>query len=267
MKKDCSCLCFVLGLFGLCFAFIFLVPSIIIFFFTTNRTLYAGIEWKNDSITKQSEFLSFNPRNCSKDKYFYPQPLLLYLEVKAPSDTGLTLYLLNHYNDSNSSMKTIGCIAQSDETCTIQVHNLDEFAFVSLDNNPSPSSIVSWTCFYFNLPFLLSLIMIGLCGCIFLTFIIKVSLCCLCCVCGDCDTGDHRGARLVDSYNFTGPSYRTGAGHVLRRPNFSDRTPLIQHPHIETGLVDGARVARHVTNATPKTKDGGLLVIESERAV
>ena len=165
-KKYCCLFClFIL----ICFSFFFLLTSIVIFILSGDN-LEAGISWNQTKVTTGvNTLLPFNPHNCPKNKYFYSKPFLTYLRIESHFDARLTLTFYNT-NVPRKDNKLDSCQATSYSSCALNIPSSDNiFAFVMAQGEDAMYT-VDWGCYYLNLPFLVSIIVIFLAGiCIILS--------------------------------------------------------------------------------------------------
>ncbi|KAI6650400.1 hypothetical protein LOD99_5837 [Oopsacas minuta] len=217
------------------FTLIIIIPSAVILVITTNKQLYATNEWNSSTIlTADSlQLIPFNPLYCPKDKNFYSQPFLNYLEAKAPDYSALTLDLKTE--NVATSHTIVSCYANANEICSIPIQNYENiFAFVALETiDVDKDSIVEWACSYFNLPFLLSVIILSCCSCCCLICYCSACLCCMTyCCCGKEPNPSPPPHRRWQSRQ---RSERQVANTVSNR----DTQPLLVNIRTERAMVDG----------------------------
>ena len=242
------------------------IPCAVIFAITTDRVVYAGNQWNSSIVfeTGTPQLIPFDPYSCPKDSNFYSQPFLLYLEVRAPSDTGLILTL--HDKNIPNSNKIDSCSINSGGLCRIPVPRLDNvYAFIALDITGSSTEEVKWKCSYYNLPYLLSLIFLSCCACLCFLFCCNTCLCCTKYRCCDLDnTPNARGERVVPR-PYSKPQKRYPQ-HVPRGDG-SQTQPLLLGKRIETVVENGIAIRKEITTLQRITDNGKCQIVENVQVI
>ena len=232
---------FVGSVCSVCFVFgslLLIIPSVIIVGITKDRDIQAGFQKNNSSIPPGGkQWIPFSPIDCPKEmSQLYQTRILTFLQVKAPNNSRVTLFL--YENNDTTSPVISKCSADTNDQCALlipQNNNNNISAFLSLSKGTE--STVEWGCYYLNLPIIVSSIVLGCSGCLFLFCLCSACLCCLACCCDD-EFGDHKGAQFVS------PHVSYHRGNTASKQS-CDKTPLVIQQHVETGYVDGAKVIRH----------------------
>ena len=266
MGKDCSCVCSICSVCCMVCSLFIVIPSCVIFVITTDKILYVGSAWNSSSISDSGspQLIPFDPYSCPKDKNFYSQPFLLFLEVNAPESTGLILTLRDR-NIPNSK-KLESCSVNADGFCRIPVPRLDKvFAFISLDYSGSSTETVEWRCSYYNLPYLLSLIFLSCCACLCLACCCNTCLCCTkyCC----CDSANHHITQEERHVLTEDPKPQRRYQHQVTRRAVPGTQPLFVGKRIETVVEDGVAVRREITTLRMVTESGKFQVIENVKVI
>ena len=264
MGKDCSYICSICSVCCMVCTLFIVIPCGVIFAITNDRMLYVGNQWNSSTISDSGfpQFIPFDPYNCPKDKNFYSQPSLLFLEVNAPLSTGLTLTL--HNKNIPNSKKIDSCSIDEGGFCRISVPRLDNvFAFITLDYSGSSTELIKWRCSYYNLPYLLSLIFLLCCACLCLACCCNTCLCCTkyCC----CDSVNN--TIIQEEISIPQPNPKPRRQYPVTRRNIPDAQPLLLGKRIETVVQDGIAVRREITTLQKVTDNGKFQVIENVRVI
>ena len=243
---------FICSIGFLIFSLLLIITSSIILGITTDRNINAGFNNNKNIILPNSiQLIPFSPLRCPENmSQFYQTRILTYLQVTAPKDSAVTLYL--HETNSTESTEISHCKVEANEQCALPIpmNNDSISAFLSLANSTDSSKNVDWGCYYINLPIITSYAVLGCSACIFLLCFCCAIICFLTCCCDE-ELGDHKGARFI----FPQGTHHTLATTIYSRTLPTDKTPLVNQQHVETGFVDGAKVIRHYSTVGGKTND------------
>ena len=138
-----------------------------------------GTEWQNESISNVSMLESFalSTPECHNIDVYFSHISPLFLEVKAPENTGINLTLLAE-NTTDSQIIDI-CYAHANEICSVSIGGFDDFfAFVSLDSaNITEDVVFQWSCVYPNETLLIILLILTSCACVGILFCLSACIC------------------------------------------------------------------------------------------
>ena len=184
MSGDCNHGCCICSYCCVAFSIFFIIPSAVILGVTTHRELYVVTKWNESIISTPNspQLIPFNTLGCPRDEHFYSQPFLTYFEAIAPEKSSISVTL----EDDITSAHVIGsCDVSPNDVCRIPFGWLNNvFPYVELKSPEVSDEVVQWGCSYFNLPFLLSVVILSCCVCVCLVCCCNACLCCtLYCCC------------------------------------------------------------------------------------
>ena len=273
--KSCSCCCALGGICSLICSLAFVIASIVIFNMKQHE-LFSGVEWQSVRISNSSlrisepRWIPFDPNNCPKDDQFYSQPFLIYLNARFDGSyyAGLTLTLYDR-NDTQHSNEIGSCtipftfpVVNEYKTCQVQVPRLDNvYAYVSYRNNDSSEDTVEWGCSYYNIPYLVSAIVLGLCACICLSCCFHTCFSCVKCISSN-STKENQ-----TTYNKRSPSPTVVALVVPERIRTRETKPVQLKKCIEMAIINGIAVRREVTTFQKVNDYGEVEVYEQVQVI
>lgn len=158
-------------------------------FYNLIHSIVSVTEWQNKSISNARMLESVAlPFECHKIDVYLSHISPLFMEVKAPSNAGISL-TLQEENTTDSHIIDI-CFALANEICSISIGGYDEiFAFASLvPGNNTEDGVVQWSCSYLNVSLLVVMIILACCGCIGMLCSLSACICLI--VKKFCDSSD-----------------------------------------------------------------------------
>ncbi|KAI6650401.1 hypothetical protein LOD99_5838 [Oopsacas minuta] len=117
-----------------------------VIYLVTNNQSYSATEWHNSTISNTENFQSipFNAFDCPRDKYFYSLAFPVYVHIRSPENTGITLALQN--GNTSDSHIIASCYANVNEVCSIALDGAENvFAFVTMDSVSEDNPVVGWS--------------------------------------------------------------------------------------------------------------------------
>ena len=264
LVKRFSCCCSLGGVCSMIFVLPFVFTSCAIFLITKHE-LYTGIEWKNATVSTfgDEQWIPFDPYDCPKDQHFYTHPYLIYLNARFNGSFYATLTLtLYDGNDTVDSNQIGSCMIPYPwsfpeyETCKVQVPRFDNvFAYISYTIDFESQDTVEWGCSYYNLPYLISAIFLGVCGCIALSCCLHTCFSCIRCICYETPKHDPPNP----------PIPRTNRPITTRN---METQPLLLKQTTETTLDNnGVLVRKEVTTFKRITASGKYEIYENVNVI
>ena len=272
MSRDCNYGCSICSYCCVAFSIFFIIPSAVIFAVTTHRDLYVVTKWNESIISTPNnpKLIHFNPLDCPRDEHFYSQPFLTYFEAIAPEDSSISVSL----EDDLTSAHVIGsCDVMPNKVCRIPFGGLENvFPYVMLKSPEAAAEVVQWGCSYFNLPFLLSVVILSCCVCVCLVCCCNACLCCtLYCCCRPPENQQQpqqqrqRKRRRQRQQN-PGPKYNT-LPTELATPEDTLTQPLLLNVRTETKLENGIAIRKEIATMQKVRPDGRIEMYENIRVI
>ena len=277
MSGDCNYGCSICSYCCVAFSMFFIIPSAVIFAVTTHRELYVVARWNESIISKpwSPQLIPFDPLGCPRYEPFSSQPFLTYFEALAPENSSISVTL----KDDISTAHVIGsCDVNANDVCRIPFGSLENvFPYIILKSPDVADEVVQWGCSYFNLPFLLSAIILSCCVSVCLVCCCNACLCCtLYCCCKPTEQQHPQQQQQQQQQQKRQPQRKRQQRQQLR-PKYNTlptelethgdtlTQPLLLNVRTETKIENGIAIRKEISTLQKVRPDGRVEMYENVR--